>query len=56
MDVMSGAENILAGNRVSGAENISEAEQKEVDDLLNSPSVQKEFCDYLIHSGETFSC
>ena len=36
----------------TGAENISDAEQEEVDSLLNSPSVQKEFCDYMIHSGE----
>ena len=36
----------------TGAENISDVEQEEVDSLLNSPSVQKEFCDYMIHSGE----
>ena len=28
-------------------------EQEEVDALLNSPSVQKEFCDYMIHSSKT---
>ena len=37
----------------TGAKNISEAEEKEVDALLNSPSVQKEFCDYMIHSSTT---
>ena len=37
----------------TGAENISKAEQEEVDALLNSPSVQKEFCDYMIHSSKT---
>ena len=36
----------------TGAVNMSAAEIEQLTAILKSPPMQKEFCDYMIHSGE----
>ena len=38
----------------TGAKNISAADVERLEAILKSPPMQKEFCDYMIHSSETW--
>ena len=37
----------------TGSKNVSAAEIEELEAFLKSPPIQKEFCDYMIHSSKT---